>query len=198
MANLITFIRLALVFLIVAITLYASALWQLLNPLLVVVAILLDGLDGVIARVRREVSVFGSVFDIAADRITEFVLWAILAKFGMVSIWVVVIIITRGVLVDNLRKPQTDQGKLPFGIMHTAFGKFLVAGRTMRFASGFFKLITFSWLFFLIPAASLWPQMLADYDILFTIISNMLVYITVFICLARGIPVMLEVLSCKN
>jgi CDP-diacylglycerol--glycerol-3-phosphate 3-phosphatidyltransferase len=198
MANLITFIRLAGVFVIGAIALYAPAQWQLLNVPLIVVNILLDGLDGIIARARHEASVFGAVFDITADRIIELVLWVVLVKLGAVSVWVVIIVITRGVLVDSLRKPHTDHGQAPFSIMKTAFGKFLVASRTMRFAIGFLKLITFSWLYFLIPAATLWPQMVMNNYFLFNFISNTLVFITVTVCLARGIPVILEAILCKD
>jgi len=198
MANLITLIRLAAVFVIGAIALYAKAEWQLLNVPLIIINILLDGLDGYIARARHETSVFGAVFDIAADRIIESVLWMILASLGMVSIWVAIILITRGILIDSLRKPHTHRGTSPFGIMKTALGKFLVASRTMRFTVGLFKLITFSWLFFLIPTPDLWPQMVINHYTMFNLISDVLVYTTIIICLARGIPVVLEALLCKN
>lgn len=198
MANLITLIRLAAVFVIGEIALYTPPYWQLLNVPLIIINILLDGLDGIIARARQEVSVFGAVFDIAADRIIESVLWMILAELGMVSIWIAIILITRGILIDSLRKPYTHRGKTPFGIMQTTIGKFLVASRTMRFASGFFKLITFSWLFFLTPALNLWPQIIIKNYNLFNFISNVLIYTTVSICLIRGIPVVLETLLCKN
>ena len=192
MANLITLFRLMSVFIIGAIALYAAPQWQLLNTPLIIINILLDGLDGKIARARNETTVFGAVFDIAADRIIEITLWLILAELGAVSIWIAIIFVTRGILVDSLRKHHADQGKLPFSIMRTPLGKFLVASRTMRFAIGFIKLITFSWLFFLIPAAEIWPQIFIIHNDLFSYISNILVYTSVTISLARGIPVILE------
>ncbi|OGT07755.1 MAG: hypothetical protein A2V89_02095 [Gammaproteobacteria bacterium RBG_16_37_9] len=192
MANLITLFRLMSVFIIGAIALYAAPQWQLLNAPLIIINILLDGLDGKIARARNETTVFGAVFDIAADRIIEITLWLILAELGAVSIWIAIIFVTRGILVDSLRKHHADQGKLPFSIMRTPLGKFLVASRTMRFAIGFIKLITFSWLFFLIPAAEIWPQIFIIHNDLFSYISNILVYTSVTISLARGIPVILE------
>ncbi|OGT08564.1 MAG: hypothetical protein A2V89_05015 [Gammaproteobacteria bacterium RBG_16_37_9] len=192
MANLITLFRLISVFIIGAIALYAEPQWQLLNPPLIIINILLDGLDGKIARMRNESSVFGAVFDIAADRIIEITLWLILADLGMVSIWIAIIFVTRGILVDSLRKHHADQGKLPFSIMKTPLGKFLVASRTMRFAIGFIKLVTFSWLFFLIPAAEIWPQIFIVNHELLNYISNTLVYSMVTISLVRGVPVILE------
>jgi len=192
MANLITLFRLMSVFIIGAIALYAAPQWQLINAPLIIINILLDGLDGKIARARNETTVFGAVFDIAADRIIEITLWLILAELGAVSIWIAIIFVTRGILVDSLRKHHADQGKLPFSIMRTPLGKFLVASRTMRFAIGFIKLITFSWLFFLIPAAEIWPQIFIIHNDLFSYISNILVYTSVTTSLARGIPVILE------
>ena len=192
MANLITLFRLISVFIIGAIALYAAPQWQLLNTPLIIINILLDGLDGKIARARNETTVFGAVFDIAADRIIEITLWLILAELGAVSIWIAIIFVTRGILVDSLRKHHADQGKLPFSIMRTPLGKFLVASRTMRFAIGFIKLITFSWLFFLIPAAEIWPQIFIIHHDLFNYVSNILVYTAVTISLVRGIPVILE------
>ena len=192
MANLITLFRLISVFIIGAIALYAAPQWQLLNAPLIIINILLDGLDGKIARARNETTVFGAVFDIAADRIIEITLWLILAELGAVSIWIAIIFVTRGILVDSLRKHHADQGKLPFSIMRTPLGKFLVASRTMRFAIGFIKLITFSWLFFLIPAAEIWPQIFIIHHDLFNYVSNILVYTAVTISLVRGIPVILE------
>jgi CDP-diacylglycerol---glycerol-3-phosphate 3-phosphatidyltransferase len=198
MANLITFIRLVEVFIIGAIALYAPPFWQLLNVPLIAINIALDGLDGYIARARNETSIFGAVFDIAADRIIEFVLWIILASIGMISVWIAIVLITRGILIDSLRKPHTHRGTPPFGIMKTNIGKFLVASRTMRFTVGLAKLMTFCWLFFLIPIPAIWPDIwLNNYD-LFNIISNILVSITVTICLARGVPVILEALLCKD
>lgn len=192
MANLITLSRLTLAFIIVAIALYANTSIQFINAPLVIIIILLDGLDGIIARKCKETSVFGAVFDIAADRIIEITLWITLAQLNIVSIWVALIFLSRGILVDSLRNQHAYRGNMPFSIMRTSFGKFLVASRTMRFTSGLIKLMVFSWLFFLIPASETWPQVFVTYDTLFNCISNFLIYLSVAICLARGIPVIAE------
>jgi len=198
MANLITLFRLISIFIIAAIALYAETIWQFLNAPLIIINILLDGLDGIIARKRREDTVFGAVFDIAADRIIEITLWVVLAQLNAVPIWIPLIFLTRGVLVDSLRKPHTNQGNMPFSIMKTSLGKFLVGGRFARFASGFIKLVTFSWLFFLIPASEVWPQVFVTYNTLFNYISSFLIYMSVAICLARGLPVISEAVLCKK
>lgn len=198
MANLITLFRLLSVFIVAALSLYANTPWQFLNAPLVIINIILDGLDGIIARKCAEITVFGAMFDIAADRIIEITLWIVLAELNMVSIWVALIYLTRGVLVDSLRKPHADQGRRPFSIMRTALGKFLVASRTMRFVSGLVKLLTFSWLFFIIPAIDTWPQLFIDYGVAFNWISSALVSVSVIICLVRGMPVIIETMFGKK
>jgi CDP-diacylglycerol---glycerol-3-phosphate 3-phosphatidyltransferase len=192
MANLITLIRLLSVFVITALLLYAPPVWQLLNVPLVIIVMLLDGLDGIIARARSETSVFGAVFDIAADRIIEISLWITLTYVTLVSIWVPLIFLVRGVLVDALRKPHSNAGKTPFSIMRTKLGDFLVASRFMRFLYGAMKLITFAWLLFMLPFSSLWPDLWLENYTLVQVISYFLTYFTVFLCLARGLPVIVE------
>ena len=71
MANIITLLRLLLVFVITALIEYASPLWQLLNVPLVMIIMSLDGVDGIVARACKETSLFGAVFDVAADRIMD-------------------------------------------------------------------------------------------------------------------------------
>lgn len=181
-----------MIFVIVALALYAPPIWQLLNIPLVIINIVLDGLDGVIARARAETSSFGAIFDIAADRIIEITLWIVLAKLNMVSIWIALIFVARGILVDSLRKNSTKTGETPFSIMKTRLGKYLVAGRTMRFLYGLMKLITFAWLLLMLPLPHLLPQLYHHYSLLFHTISNILIATTVFTCLIRGIPVIIE------
>jgi len=192
MANLITFLRLLLVFIVVMIIEYATPFWQISASPLIILAMILDGVDGYIARRRKESSLFGAVFDIAADRIIEITLWVVLAKHNLVPIWVPIIFITRGILVDSLRKKYSDIGKAPFSIMKTSIGKFLVASRFMRFLYGGLKLLAFVWLLFLIPAQALWSAYYLNNIIVINILNNILIYSTVTICLLRGLPVIME------
>lgn len=198
MANLVTLVRLLLVFIISAIALYADSIWQLFNVLLIIICISFDALDGFVARIRNEVTLFGAVFDIAVDRIVEIVLWLIFAKLNLVSIWVAIIFVTRGVLVDSLRAQGVTIGVSPFSVMKTAVGKYLVASRTVRFFYGLVKLVTFVWLLFTIPFSAIWTTAWVSYHNVWNVISDVLVYITLFLCLVRGLPVLLEVLFIKQ
>jgi CDP-diacylglycerol---glycerol-3-phosphate 3-phosphatidyltransferase len=103
MANLITLLRFLLLFLLVAMAYWASPSMQLVNAPLLVLIIALDGLDGWVARRRGETSVFGSIFDIAVDRVVENVLWIVLGDLGLIPIWVAIVFIVRGAIVDAIR-----------------------------------------------------------------------------------------------
>ena len=72
MANLITLLRLLLLFVLLVLAYRATPAWQLLDAPLLLLIISLDGLDGYVARKRSETSVFGSIFDIAVDRIVGY------------------------------------------------------------------------------------------------------------------------------
>jgi len=192
MANLITSIRLSMVFIIVALALYATPIWQLLNVPLIIIIIALDGLDGIIARFKQEATIFGATFDIAADRITEIILWVLLAQVQVTSIWIAIIFIVRGVLVDNLRTSSATKDQAPFAIMQTKIGKYLVAGQSMRCTMGLIKLLTFAWLLLMLPLPSLAPQFCYEYSALLHLISYTLITIIIAVNLLRGIPVILE------
>lgn len=194
LANTITLFRLFLVFVISALALYATPKWQLLNAPLVIIMFSLDGLDGIVARARNEASIFGAVFDIAADRIIEITLWVVLAKLNLISIWVAIIFVTRGILVDSLRNQHVKTKQTPFSIMQTKPGKFLVASREMRIFYATIKLITFAWLLFIPVFSNLWIETWNNNLTIFNFVSSTLIYIAVATCLLRGIPVLLEAL----
>ncbi|MGH7803160.1 MAG: CDP-alcohol phosphatidyltransferase family protein, partial [Candidatus Binatia bacterium] len=133
MANLVTLFRFLLFFALVGSAYFAAPPWQLLNAPLIIVIIALDGLDGYLARRRGEVSSFGAVFDIAVDRVVETVLWVVLADLDLVPVWVPIVFITRGTIVDFIRAQQlATHGPTAFGAVRTPWGRFLVGSRFMR------------------------------------------------------------------
>src|SRR5690606_40605745 len=124
----------------------ASPEWQLLNAPLLLLIIALDGLDGYVARRRGEASAFGAIYDIAVDRVVENVLWLVLAHLGLVPIWVAIVFLTRGCIVDAVRYGKVASGHAVFS-MQSRIGAFLVASRFMRGLYGTLKAVTFGWLF---------------------------------------------------
>lgn len=192
MANVITLTRLLMVFPLVAMIYWASPGWLWLAPPLLLLIIALDGLDGYVARKRLETSIFGSIFDIAADRVIEYVLWTVLGHIGLVPMWVALVFIIRGTLVDSIRYAAIAGGQTAFGMMKSRLGRFLVAGRFMRGLYGGLKAVTFAWLLSMAPLAYLRPDLSAAWAGTMAVVTAVLVYATVVLCLMRGVPVLLE------
>ena len=192
MANVITLTRLLLIFPLVAMIYWASPEWLWLAPPLLLLIIALDGLDGYVARKRLETSVFGSIFDIAADRVIEYVLWTVLAHVGLVPMWVALVFIIRGTLVDSIRYAAIAGGETAFGMMRSRLGRFLVASRSMRGVYGGLKAVAFAWLLAQGPLAYFEPALWVRWHEAFALATAILIYATVALCLLRGVPVLVE------
>lgn len=192
MANTITSLRFLLLFLLVAMIYLAPAPWQLLNPVLLILIIALDGLDGYVARRRGESTLFGSVYDIAVDRIVESTLWIVLADVGLVPLWVALLFITRGVLVDSIRGQAAARGIGAFEMMCSPLGRFLVSGRLIRGLYGAAKASAFAWILLFQPAPALWPGWWGEWSNPVQTVTAALVYVAVAMCLVRGVPVVVE------
>jgi CDP-diacylglycerol---glycerol-3-phosphate 3-phosphatidyltransferase len=192
MANLITGGRFALLFVLVYLAYRASPEWQLLNAPLLLLIIALDGVDGYVARRRGEASAFGAIFDIAVDRVVENVLWVVLAHLGLVPIWVAIVFITRGCIVDSIRYAAVARGETAFGMMQSKWGRILVAGRFMRGFYGALKAATFGWVFLMQPWPRLDPELWAAWSDPLEVVTAVLVVASVVVCLVRGAPVVIE------
>jgi len=193
MANLITLSRLLLLIAVVAIAYQPPSLLHLFNVLLLIVVFVTDGLDGYVARKRGEVSLFGAMFDIAGDRIVELTMWIVLADLNLLPVWVPLVFVVRGTIVDAIRSSQTaHRGQSPFAMMETQVGRWLVAGKFMRIFYAVLKAHAFCWLLMIQPLPTLVPALWASWGWLLSGIGNVLVYLSVAICLARGLPVIVE------
>jgi CDP-diacylglycerol--glycerol-3-phosphate 3-phosphatidyltransferase len=168
----ITSLRFMLLFLLVAMIYLAPEPWQLLNPVLLILIIALDGLDGYVARRRGESTLFGSVYDIAVDRIVESTLW--------------------GVLVDSIRGQAAAYGIGAFEMMRSPLGRFLVAGRLMRGVYGAIKAIAFAWILLFQPVPAMWPGWWGVWADSVQAVTAVLVFAAVAMCLVRGVPVVIE------
>ena len=149
MANAITVGRMALAF-VVLWMLYGPnpAIVQWCGPAIVVV-ILLDGLDGMVARARHETGQFGAIFDIVGDRVVEVACWIVFAHLGLIPVWVPLLVVARAFMVDGLRSSSYADGMTPFGehnMMRSKLTAWLTAGRPMRAFFGFAKAAAFLFL----------------------------------------------------
>jgi len=193
MANLITLGRLLLLLVVVAIAYQPPSLLQLLNVPLLILVFVSDGLDGYVARKRNETSQFGAMFDIAGDRIVELTMWIVLANLALVPIWVPLVFVVRGTIVDAIRASQTRQRReSPFALMTSPLGKWLVAGRFMRALYAVVKATAFCWLLLLQPLPVLAPELWGDFGGIGTAVGRGLVLAAVLLCIVRGLPVIVE------
>jgi len=193
MANLITLSRLLLLIVVVIIAYRPPDIVQLLNVPLLILVFVTDGLDGYVARKRHETSQFGAMFDIAGDRIVELTMWIILAHLGLVPVWVPIVFVVRGTIVDAIRASQTTSRRAsPFALMESPLGRWLVAGRFMRAFYAVAKATAFCWLLLLQPLPAVAPAFWAAYGPTGAAIGEWLVLLAVALCLVRGLPVVVE------
>jgi CDP-diacylglycerol--glycerol-3-phosphate 3-phosphatidyltransferase len=193
MANVITLSRLLLLIVVIVIAYQPPSLVQFINVPLMILLFVTDALDGYIARKQDKASLFGAMFDIAGDRIVEIFMWIVLADLGLIPIWVPLVFVGRGVIVDTIRASQAyGQHSKPFEAIRTPLGQWLVAGKFMRIFYAVLKAHAFCWLLLLLPMPSTLPAVWADWGGLLKLVGNVLVYTSVFICIARGLPVVIE------
>jgi CDP-diacylglycerol--glycerol-3-phosphate 3-phosphatidyltransferase len=169
--------------------------WAVAAAALTPIVIWMDALDGWVARKTGQASDMGALIDITGDRIVENVYWIYFATAGLVSVWVPIVVITRGFLTDTIRTLQFEQGKTPFGektMMKSAWSRFLVAGRFMRGLYGGAKLVSFCALGAVLAlrqgvaegrTSGRWLEVLEPFAI-------GVVALTVVLCVVRGIPVL--------
>jgi len=189
MANFISILRTILAFVVVGLlfikgeTIYWSAF------VLTIIVIWMDGLDGYIARKFNECSKFGALLDILSDRIVENVFWISFAVLGWIPLWIPLVVMTRGIITDSLRSLALEQGYTAFGsttMMTNKIGKFIVASNFCRFTYAVCKAVAFA----LLIAAHVPAEY--PYKSVISLIGYASVYISVFFCVARGIPVIIE------
>jgi len=188
MANLITLARLPLLLLLVGLLFVPSFPAALLGVGLLVVLYLMDWFDGYIARLRNEVTEMGAVLDVALDRAVENILWISFMYLGMAPLWVPIVFLIRSFIVDGIRGVALSRGKSGFGMMHSSWGRFLVASRFMRAFYGLAKAVTFGFLYLTHALAIKDPGMLAALHPL----KQSLIFLTAGLCVLRGIPVVLD------
>jgi phosphatidylglycerophosphate synthase len=193
LANWITLSRFPLLLITVLILYSGSPPVRLAGVVLLFVGLMLDTVDGMVARQRGQTSLFGSVLDIAADRTYELVLWVCFADLGMIPVAIPLIIIARTTLTDAFRSIGVGQGTAPFEQHRTALSRFLVGSTWMRTGYAVTKVTTFCGLaltqaFAGFPAlAGAVPRMMTGF--------RATAWLAVVFCVFRGLPVIISSLK---
>lgn len=192
-ATWITLARFPLLIACLAILYLGSPPVRVAGAALLFLGILLDTVDGAVARARSETSLLGSVLDIAADRSYELSLWVSFACLGLVPAIIPLIVLVRTTLTDAFRSVGVAEGIAPFDQHRGRLARFLVASPWMRtgYSSakvGAFCGLALAYALLGFPADSgargAAPALLAA--------ANGLAWVTVLLCVVRGAPVVVE------
>ncbi len=186
MANLISIFRVVLAFyLLIMLNYETTAYFYWTAVVLTLAVILLDALDGWVARKFNETSKIGSIMDILGDRIVENAYWIVFCAYGWVGMWVPLIVMTRSFVTDTLRSIAFADGCTAFGddsIVQSKIGRFLTASRFSRAVYGGAKIIAF-----MTVIACHVPEFLPPNELV--LIMHLSVYLTVIFCVLRAVPV---------
>ncbi len=188
MANIITLLRFPLLFLYVAFLYTGNAAIQIWSVPFIIVIIMLDMFDGMVARLRGEVSLLGSVLDIATDRSLEIILWVVFTHLGLIPIVIPIIVITRGTTVDAVRAIGMRNGQAAFDQVKHPISRFLVSSRLMRNSYGVTKGAAFALLTLCLGLKTLgsaWYSPVYKTALIFS-------WISIIFTVIRGLPVLIE------
>jgi phosphatidylglycerophosphate synthase len=193
LANWITLARFPLLLLNILALYFGSPTVRVMGAGLLFLGLMLDTLDGIVARRTGQASLLGSVLDIAADRAYELVLWVCFAHLGMIPVAIPLVIIGRTVLTDALRSIGVGQGTAPFAQQRTALGRFLVGSAWMRVGYSASKVVSFCGLalaqaFAGFPADSVPGMAVAP----MMAVLRATAWLAVTICVLRGLPVIVD------
>ena len=189
LANWITLSRFPLLLGNLLILYFGTPTLRLVGVVLLFIGLLLDTVDGMVARKTGQTSLFGSVLDIAADRTYELVLWVCFADLELIPVAIPLIVIARTTLTDALRSIGVGQGTAPFQQQQTALGRFLVGSTFMRVGYSASKIIAFCGLALsqALAGSSNAPRLLAFFRIV--------AWVAVGFCVFRGLPVIIRSLK---
>lgn len=186
-ANGVTVLRFPLLILVVWLLYQGSVALKLAAVGLLGLLMLMDTIDGAVARWRGETSLMGSALDIATDRAVEIVMWVIFAHLGLISIVVPLVVMIRGALVDSIRDVGAQRGITAHDMMRTGLGRWLVASAVMRTGYAVVKITAFLTLALTVALQASgggWPVVYQT--------ATVTTWAAVVLCLVRGIPVVVE------
>ena len=166
---------------------------------LTVAAIVLDAVDGWVARRKNLSTPLGAQLDILGDRVVENLYFTYFAACGLIPVWVPVLFFVRGTATDFVRGIAAREGRSGFGrnsMLETPWAQALVASRASRAAYGVIKCVCFCAVGLQLAVASADRAMLAPLGKMLpgmlAIGAQALVWLTVAFCVVRGLPVLWE------
>ena len=196
LANWITLSRYPLLVVIVLLLHGGGATLRLLGAGLLFIGLMMDTVDGLVARKTGQTSLFGSVLDIAADRAYEMILWVVFASLGMIPVVIPLVVIGRTTLTDALRSIGVGEGTAPFAQHQSTVGKFLVGSPVMRTGYAVTKVVTFCGLAVVLGLRAL-PRVSAAAGLAEPLhaVFRVTAWAALAFCVLRGLPVIVKSLK---
>jgi CDP-diacylglycerol--glycerol-3-phosphate 3-phosphatidyltransferase len=167
-------------------SLSANVLWW--SAVLTLLVIVLDGVDGYVARTFNQATPQGAVIDILGDRSVEYIYWVAFAVWQWVPLWVPLVVLLRGLWVDGLRALAFKQGYTAFGqttLLQSQLAIMLVSSRASRWLYAALKAVVFVVLLAHQALLLSGNAVLAGW-------AEGLTVATVAFCILRGLPVLAE------
>ncbi len=195
MANWITLSRFPLLAANVVLLYHGSPSVRLAGVGLLFVGLMLDTVDGAVARRTGRTSLFGSVLDIAADRTYELVLWVCFADLRLIPTAIPLVVLVRTTLTDALRALGIGRGEAPFAQHRSALARFLVSSTWTRTGYAAGKIVTFCGLA-LVQACAGFPPETPLGRVAAPLVGPLRIaaWVTVALCVLRGLPVLIGTL----
>ena len=195
-ANAITLFRLFLTFIVIGVFKRSNVYIDIACIVTILIIFILDSVDGIVARKQNQTSTFGAVFDIVADRIVENIFWIYFAVIDdRISFWLPIVVVTRGFLTDGVRSIALTEGKTAFEMSSAAWSRALTSSRFSRGLYGLTKMLTFIFLPATLVLMDVYPALdtqIGQIVATFSLVSVIIAYITVAMCIIRGIPVLVD------
>lgn len=164
---------------------------------LTVAAIVLDAVDGWVARRKNLATPLGAQFDILGDRVVENLYFTYFAVCGLIPVWVPLLFFVRGTTTDFVRGIAAREGRSGFGrhsMLETRWARALVASHASRAAYGVMKCLCFCAVGLQLAVSSAdaaVPAPLGEsLPLLIAMVAQALVWLTVAFCIVRGLPVL--------
>ena len=180
-ANTITLARFPLLFVWVLVLYLGTPPLRLAGVALLFLGLMLDTVDGIVARSTGRTSLLGSVLDVAADRTYELVVWVCLADLDLVPAAIPLIVLARTTVTDAFRSVWVACGTPPLHQTRNALGRFLAGSAVTRSGYAVAKICAF---------CGLALAQATDHQALAATMQPV-AWLAVMLCLCRGIPVLM-------
>jgi phosphatidylglycerophosphate synthase len=154
---------------------------RLAGVALLFLGLMLDTVDGIVARRTGQTSLLGSVLDVAADRTYELVVWVCLADLDLVPAAIPLLVLARTTLTDAFRSVWVAWGTPPLRQARGAWARFLTESSIARSGYAATKIAAFCGLALAHAVES--PTLATA--------MQPIAWAAVALCLGRGIPVLL-------